>query len=114
VVEFGNLTANVQFCFENECNIDLNKWILSDGKVTITCIKYGCFVKVDNFTLKFKKTKQGYVELDPAQPGIAALILDDNDAKSGFRQNRFKGSENSSSSSSSSSNDPNKYTVASQ
>lgn len=59
VVEFNNLTANVSFCYENECDIESNKWIMSDGKVTITCIKYGCYVKIDNFNLKFKKTKTG-------------------------------------------------------
>lgn len=58
-LEFGNLIANVSFCYEPECDSELNKWILTDGKVTITCIKFGCYVKVDNFNLKFKKTKTG-------------------------------------------------------
>lgn len=40
--EFNNLTANVSFCFEGECDIDANKWIMSDGKITVTCIKFGC------------------------------------------------------------------------
>lgn len=87
--EFSNLVANVAFCYENECDLDANKWILSDGKITVTCIKYGCYVKVDNFNLKFKKTKTGYVELDVTKKGMDELILKDNPSP----KQRFKAKE---------------------
>lgn len=83
---------NASFCYDSECDSEKNKWILTDGKVTVTCITFGCFVKVDNFTLKFKKTQTGYVELDTAQKDIAKLLLTDNKGEGSFRfkQKRFR------------------------
>jgi len=92
--EMTNLIMNVTFCFDSECEIEKNKWILTDGKITITCIAFGCFVKVDNFNLKFRKTQTGYIELDPNVKDMNKILLTDQKTLGTFRfkelNKRFK------------------------
>jgi len=38
-IQMDNLIANVSYCFESGCDPEANKYILTDGRITITCNK---------------------------------------------------------------------------
>lgn len=81
-VQLDNLVANVTYCFEPTCDPEANKYILTDGRITITCNKFNCFTKVDNFDLKFKKAQSGYNEIktDVKPSELTKVLLTDNES----------------------------------
>lgn len=87
-IELDNLVANVTYCLDDNCDPEANKYILTDGRITITCNRYNCFTKVDNFDLKFKKAATGYTEIkqDLKPSDLSKLLLTDNDSFRRFKE----------------------------